>query len=236
MYCCQSPSQGDYYRKKELKEEGISKPVILLGTRNGDVLEAVVNQNFQGLRSVVETKQNPSSKVGITLTSLYDINDYNNKDASDDSDDSQEPDAGLESPREGGASKQISNFTLSFATYLQNHNGTTVAAATNSTSRYKRQQRVLYALHPYLQVMYTIGEDQHLYLWDIEKSKLLSVVNQGLMATAIKLSPNGEILAVGFINGTFVLLDAKMDTNNSSNKQGNRKEADKTFFSCLLYT
>lgn len=107
-------------------------------------------------------------------------------------------------------------LSLSFAVYLRNHSG----KVADSGQSY--QQRVLFALHPFSQVMYTAGEDQHIYLWDIEKCKLLMISNQGLTPTAMKLSPNGEVLAVGFVNGTLVLLDAKINVN-APGKHASRK-------------
>jgi len=118
----------------------------------------------------------------------------------------------------GSKSGLEGNLSLSFATYLWNHSG----KAAQSTTNY--QQRVLFALHPYASVMYTVGEDQHIYVWDIEKSKLLLMNNQGLTPTALKLSQNGDLLAVGFINGTIVILDARVNLNVTG-KSGNCKDS-----------
>ena len=200
VYCCTSPIRSDS-RQKDNREDQAPKPILLLGTRNGDIFEAVVTQNFTGYQAPPEKKASiPSAKLGITIASLQDV--YNEGEEDEDSISSSEDETGLAS--KSGLEGSIS---LSFSTYLWNHSG----KSANSSSKY--QQRVLFAIHPYSNVMYTVGEDQHIYMWDTEKSKLLMMNNQGLTPTALKLSQNGDILAVGFANGTFVLLNSKMNSN-----------------------
>ena len=162
-------------------------------------MEATVHQTFSGL----EKEQN------VTLDSLQD-----------------ESDEKEDNPYLEYKSRRESALSLSFATHFRAHSGK--ARETGQSSPLKTagdlnqnyEQRVLFALHPTSPIMYTAGEDQQIYLWDIEKSKLLMKSNQGLTPTALKLSPNGEVLAVGFSNGTFVLLNAKLDVNRAGRHGG----------------
>jgi len=204
VYCCKSPSQNNYYRQKDKKEEKLNKPRILLGTRNGDIIEAIVTQNFSGIRSISDTSQTlPSSRIGVTLASLQDIE---NESANADSTNASINDWELNS-----RSDLEGILSLSFISYLKNHSG---IAVNEKTSEY--QQRVLFAVHPFSPVIYTIGENQDLYLWHIEHLKLLTAKNLGRVATVIRLSPNGDILAIGFTDGSVLLLDAKLQEKSAN--------------------
>lgn len=46
--------------------------------------------------------------------------------------------------------------------------------------------------------MASIGEDQKMILWDTENNSLLMVRNLGMNPTAIKFSPDGDFLVIGF--------------------------------------
>lgn len=46
--------------------------------------------------------------------------------------------------------------------------------------------------------MASIGEDQKIILWDTENNNLLMYKNLGMNPTAIKFSPDGEFLVLGF--------------------------------------
>jgi len=64
--------------------------------------------------------------------------------------------------------------------------------------------------------MFTTGEDQYLCVWDIDKCTLLKQLKQDIKdttPTALKITPDGELLAIGFNNGTVVLRDVKMSAN-----------------------
>ena len=185
-----------------------SKPIILLGTRNGDILEAAVNQTFSGLKSVQESKAY-GTRIAISIPTEQDELDDEENEGIQGSDSSSEDESSMPSLK----SAMEGTLSLSFATYLRSHSG----KVSNSTQKYN--QRVMFALHPYSQIMFTVGEDQHICLWDIEKSKLLLISNQNLTPSTLKLSSNAEILAVGFTNGTVVLLDAKIE-NNIGGKAG----------------
>ena len=112
----------------------------------------MVTQSFTGLKAPTEKKSSlTSAKLGITIASLQDI--YNEDEEDENSISSSEDETAL-----GSKSALEGNLTLSFSTYLWNDSGKSAKA------QEKYQQRVLFAIHPYSHVMFTAGEDQHIYL------------------------------------------------------------------------
>lgn len=61
--------------------------------------------------------------------------------------------------------------------------------------------------------MATIGEDQNMCLFDTNENKLLQVKYLGNTPTAIRFSPDGSLLVIGFMNGDVILFDYKIDKN-----------------------
>ena len=100
-----------------------------------------------------------------------------------------------------------SEITLNFALYTRNHSGT----LPNFLNTYNK--KLLFSIHPTYNLFVSVGEDMNLCLWDAEKCKLITMRNIGLMPSAIKFTPDGELLAIGFINGALMLLDAKITMN-----------------------
>ncbi len=74
-------------------------------------------------------------------------------------------------------------------------------------------KKVHIALCPIQPIMFSIGEDSALFIWDTEKNSLLDLRELPFRPTAIKFSPDGNLLVVGFINGMVWILDAKIDRN-----------------------
>jgi hypothetical protein len=197
--------------QKNVKAEGITKPLLLIGTRNGDIMEAAVSQT-------VTTKINLSvkeKKVGIPHT--MSLNELSDIDHSIDSSDQEEAPTLTQIEKKKPAENEMS---LSFSLYMRNHSGTIPTHINN----YKK--RIFYTLHPLYNLMFTVGEDQNLCLWDIEKCELVTMKNLGvmlpalklsqegdLMPTAVKLSPDGDLIIIGFISGIIIALDSKMNAN-----------------------
>jgi len=180
----------------------LNKPRILLGTRNGDIIEAIVTQNFSGIKSISDTSQTlPSSRIGVTLASLQDIE--NGTDRGDSTN------ASINDGEFNSRSDLEGSLSLSFISFLKNHSGISL-----NETKSEYQQRVLFAVHPYFSVMYTVGENNDLYLWHLTELKLMALRNLGKVASVIRLSPNGEILAIGFLDGTVALLDSKIQTKS----------------------
>lgn len=203
--------------KESRNELHHTRPMILFGTRNGYVLEATVNQSGGKSKNSSDKKFQVSinkTKVPAYRSSLNEIN-HDEDSSSEDSLIEEEPSI-LNKYQQPPTNK----LSLNFSMYLSSHNGTLANASRNY------QQKVLYALHPKLDIMFTVGEDQYLCVWDIEKCTLLKQVKQDIkdsIPTALKITttPDGEILAIGFNNGTVILQDARMSTNPLNKYQSN---------------
>jgi WD40 repeat protein len=62
--------------------------------------------------------------------------------------------------------------------------------------------------------MASVGDDETLRMWDIGKHSIVVSKNLGTQATCLSFSPDGSFLAVGLINGVFLLLDSKIEKLN----------------------
>ena len=182
--------------------------MILFGTRNGYIIEGAVD------RGTIKTKQVSEKKIHVSInktkivaytTSMTDMDQTEEVVAENSSEDEEESpeykvDKKNERPR----------ISLNFTFYLTNHSGAPLTVAKNY------QQKVLYVLHPKLNIMFSIGEDQYLCIWDIEKCTLLKQVRQDIKditPTALKITPDGDILAIGFNNGVVLLYECKVTAN-----------------------
>eukprot|EP00825_Cyclidium_porcatum_P020328 TRINITY_DN2306_c0_g1_i1.p1 TRINITY_DN2306_c0_g1~~TRINITY_DN2306_c0_g1_i1.p1 ORF type:complete len:305 (+),score=68.37 TRINITY_DN2306_c0_g1_i1:115-1029(+) len=65
------------------------------------------------------------------------------------------------------------------------------------------------AVHPKEQQFFTVGEDNLLACWDIVNRRMLLGVKLEFPAKAIHISPNGNFLAIGCINGSIQIVDPK---------------------------
>ncbi len=201
-------------------EEAPNNPTILFGTRNGYIIEATVEQG-----ETIKLKQAPEKKIHVSLNKAKIVayaNSFNEVEQTGEDDEESSEDEGPIAQRFD--SKRPSKMSMNFVFYLTSHSGTPPSLSRNY------QQRVLYAVHPKLNVMFTVGEDQYLSIWDIDKCTLLKQVKQdNVTPTALKITPDGEILAIGFNNGMVVLQDVKMTANPLG------KYSESTFFVLLNY-
>ena len=69
-------------------------------------------------------------------------------------------------------------------------------------------------MHPINAIMASVGDDETLRLWDISKRQIIVSKNLGTQATCLCFSPDGSFLAIGLINGVFLLLDCKIEKLN----------------------
>lgn len=62
--------------------------------------------------------------------------------------------------------------------------------------------------------MASVGNDETLMIWDIDKNETIVSKNLGTQATCLDFSPDGNYLAIGLANGVFLLLSAKIEKLN----------------------
>lgn len=63
-------------------------------------------------------------------------------------------------------------------------------------------------------ILASVGNDETLMIWDIEKNTCLVSKNLGTRATCLDFSPDGKFLAVGLVNGVFLLLESQIERKN----------------------
>ena len=63
------------------------------------------------------------------------------------------------------------------------------------------------AVHPTQPRIYTWGRDAMLGVWDLKNRKQICYTKMDTGGDALAMSPDGSHLAVGFLNGRFMILD-----------------------------
>ena len=63
-------------------------------------------------------------------------------------------------------------------------------------------------------IVASCGDDETLRMWDITKHQIMISKNLGTQATSLNFSPDGSFLAVGLVNGVFLILDSKVEKLN----------------------
>lgn len=69
-------------------------------------------------------------------------------------------------------------------------------------------------MYPLFGILASVGNDETLMLWDINKTECIITKNLGTQATCLDFSPDGKFLAVGLVNGVFLLLESHIDRMN----------------------
>lgn len=59
-----------------------------------------------------------------------------------------------------------------------------------------------------------MGNDETLMIWDINKNACIISKNLGIQATCLAFSPDGKYLAIGLVNGVFLLLESSIEGLN----------------------
>ena len=69
-------------------------------------------------------------------------------------------------------------------------------------------------MYPLFGILASVGNDETLCIWDVLKNICIKQKNLGCQATCLDFSPDGKYLAVGLVNGVFLLLDSKIEQLN----------------------
>ncbi len=84
----------------------------------------------------------------------------------------------------------------------------------------KKQRKVFFTIHPKYNVMFTIGEDDYLRVWNTEKHTNLKSVALQFVPTSIACHPgSGDVLMIGFNNGEIFQYDSNIPTPTKNNQR-----------------
>lgn len=99
------------------------------------------------------------------------------------------------------------HLSFSFYSYLSSHSSLYVST---------NQKKVFIAMYPLKRytILASVGDDETLRLWDIAKHQIMVSKSLGSQATSLCFSPDGSFLAVGLVNGIFLLLESKIEKLN----------------------
>lgn len=77
-----------------------------------------------------------------------------------------------------------------------------------------KQKKIISCLYPKYGILASVGNDETLMIWDVNKNQAIISKNLGTQATCLDFSPDGKFLAVGLVNGVFLLLESNIERLN----------------------
>ena len=77
-----------------------------------------------------------------------------------------------------------------------------------------KQKKIICCLYPLYGILASVGNDETLMLWDFTKNEPIVTKNLGTQATCLDFSPDGKYLAIGLVNGVFLLLESHIERLN----------------------
>jgi len=175
----------------------------LFGTRNGCILEAAFSFEYSGVK--VQSNEGTDK-----LKKNENKNDEDSNEELDDDNSENEDNASYLNvfQKKKNFTDKINSFKFSYNLYLRSH----CSQILNSQNQKNYTNKKIHiALHPFFPIMVSCGEDNVLYIWDTDKNQILNCKEYKNKPTAIKFSPDGNLLVIGFINGTLLILDSKID-------------------------
>ena len=66
-------------------------------------------------------------------------------------------------------------------------------------------------MNPLYAIMASVGDDETLRFWDINKKQIVMSKNLGTQATSLAFSPDGTSLIIGLINGVLLVLESRVE-------------------------
>jgi len=88
---------------------------------------------------------------------------------------------------------QSEQIKFNFFIYLRNHTSQT------------RNKMLLFAIHPVERVLVTVGQDESIMYYDIDGQMLLLMKQLEGAPSALKFSPDGNLLLIGFLDGSMLV-------------------------------
>ncbi|KAL4497254.1 hypothetical protein ABPG72_011189 [Tetrahymena utriculariae] len=199
IFCCKYPKKADNESALGDRDSDVVYPIILIGTRNGDILEASFTLEYQGTKKQVNVQNKMS----------YGEQSASSSESSSASSDEDE-DIKNSNSRKGDHYGQTESFKFSYEICMRN----------SSSQRFTSKQntkKLFFSLHPFENLMATVGEDQQLTLIDFEQNKLMISKNlEEGVPTTVRFSPNGNLFVIGFNNGILKLYFIETGSSKSS--------------------
>ena len=204
-------------------------PKLLLGTRNGDIIESSFTLDLKVLLQQNQTTQNRGNlqqqQQQPTMTSQQtQLQQGLNPRASNDNENSGDEESSDEEEQQKIVAElwgqSESGFRFLHQDYLRFHQAqNTGMSGIKSLYENLYNKKVYFALHPRDNILVTVGEDNNLFMHSLDQNELLAVLNFERTPTALRFSPNGEILIIGFQNGDLNVYESR------SSLQKPKKEA-----------
>jgi WD40 repeat protein len=94
--------------------------------------------------------------------------------------------------------KQNTLLKIEFMTYVSSH---------SSLHMNQNQKKIAVAIYPKFPVLASVGDDETLRLWDMDRKTLWLSKNLGTQATNLAFSPEGGFLIIGLVNGVTLILE-----------------------------
>ena len=166
-------------------------------------MEAAFSFEYSGVK--VQENMEKSKKTENKTMNQEDSNDEMDEDNSENEDNASYLNV---LQKKKNITDKINSFKFSYNLYLRSH----CSQILNSQNQKNYSNKKIHiALHPFFPIMVSVGEDNILYIWDTDKNQILSSKEYKHKPTAIKFSPDGNLLVIGFITGTLLILDSKID-------------------------
>lgn len=75
----------------------------------------------------------------------------------------------------------------------------------------QNQKKTFVAVYPLYPIMASVGDDETLRFWDLQKKQLILSKSLGTQASSLAFSPDSSFLIVGLVNGVMLVLESKIE-------------------------
>ncbi|EGR31153.1 hypothetical protein IMG5_116830 [Ichthyophthirius multifiliis] len=197
LFSCKYPKKSENENSLGDSDNDTVYPILLLGTRNGDIFEASFTLEYQGSKKQTDQKQNYQEMSSSSQASSNSSNE-------------EEDTNKIISQKKGENYGQTENFRFNYDIYLRFH-------SSQKFSLKQSNKKISISIHPSEKLMLSVGEDQQLSMFDCENNLLIyqQYLDQGT-PSVVKFSPDGEYIIIGFTNGIIIIFSIQILQNKFS--------------------